>query len=86
MRSGSHMYTTDSGLVLYPEIDRVLVCYRVWYWAELDYELVWEFVQRHGGYLRIGPDHCDYWILREYAALLVLAFDSLVRQPNQDYV
>jgi hypothetical protein len=82
IRNSNH----DPVTVLYPDTDRILVCYRVWYWAELDYELVWEFVQRHGGYLRIGADHCDYWLLKEYAALLVLAFDSLVRQPNLDYV
>jgi hypothetical protein len=77
----------DSLYVLSPDAARVLVCYRVWYWSDLDYESVWTFVQRHGGYISIGPDHCDYWILREYADLLVLAFGhELVRQPNLDYV
>lgn len=66
--------------------DRPLVCYRLWYWADFEYESVWRFVQQHRGYIRVGPDHCDYWLLREYESILVLAFDQLVHQPNLDYV
>ena len=72
--------------VLSPETDRRLVCYRLWYWADCEYEAVWSFVQRHEGYISIGPDHCDYWLRREYESILVLSFDELVRQPNLDYV
>ena len=77
---------TEAGIVLCPDVERVLVCYRLWYWADTEYEAVWALVQRHGGYLRIGPDHCDYWITRDYESLIVLAFEELVRQPNLDYV
>ena len=76
----------DSLYVLSPDTDRVLVCYRLWYWADIEYESVWAFVQRHGGYISIGPDHCDYWLLTCYESLLVLTFEELVRQPNLDYV
>lgn len=61
-------------------------CYRLWYWADLEYEAVWSFVQQHDGYIRVGPDHCDYWIDPSYASLLVLAFGpELVRQISLDY-
>ena len=66
--------------------DRQLVCYRLWYWADCEYESVWCFVQRHGGYISIGPDHCDYWLGRAYESILVLSRDQLVRQPDRDYV
>jgi hypothetical protein len=71
---------------LLPDTERVLVCYRLWYWADCEYESVWSFVQRHRGYISVGPDHCDYWLGREYESILVLTFDQLVRQPNLDYV
>jgi hypothetical protein len=76
----------DALYVLSPDTARILVCYRLWYWADCEYESVWSFVQRHEGYISIGPDHCDYWLLREYESILVLSFDQLVRQPNLDYV
>ena len=71
---------------LLPDTERVLVCYRLWYWALCEYESVWSFVQRHQGYISVGPDYCDYWLGREYESILVLTFDQLVRQPNLDYV
>lgn len=80
-------YTHKTVPVLYPGIARKLVCYRVWYWSDLDYESVWTLVQSLGGYLRVGPDHCDYWVSADYASWVVLAFGAeLVAQPNLDYV
>lgn len=65
---------------------RTLVCYRLDYRSSLDEELVWELVQRHGGYISIGPVSVDFWIDPQYATLMALAFPQLVPRPNQDYV
>lgn len=51
-----------------------------------DEERVWQLVQQHQGMLSIRGDCIDFWIPRQWAALLVLAFPGLRRKPELDYV
>ena len=60
-------------------------CYSLPYFVLYDPEAVWELVQRHGGsvsYLNGGQ--YDYYIDRQYASILVLAFPQLRHQPQKD--
>jgi hypothetical protein len=52
----------------------------------LDEEKIWAFVQQHGGHLSIRGDCIDFWIPREYQSLFVLAWSSLRRKPEFDYI
>ena len=64
-----------------PDIFRYQLPYYVFY----DPEQIWEMVQRHGGsvsYLNGGQ--YDYYIQREYASILVLAYPLLRRQYQKD--
>ena len=64
-----------------------IVCYRYQAWtSDLDCELVWAFVQRHGGYISIRNDCIDYFIPIRYQLLFALAYPELVRQYNLDLV
>jgi hypothetical protein len=50
-----------------------------------DPELVWALVQRHSGYMTILPaGYYEFYIAREYASLLVMAFPGLRRQYQKD--
>lgn len=62
------------------------VCYRLGLAADLDEEVVWAFVQRHGGWLSIRQECIDFWIHEDWASLLVLAWPALIRVPALDYV
>lgn len=67
-------------------IDSRILCYRLTSVIDYDEELVWALVQRHGGQLSIRGDCIDFWIDREWAPLLVLAFPRLERRPDLDYL
>jgi hypothetical protein len=60
-------------------------CYNLAYWIPYDPESVWQLVQRHGGYIALLPGGVyEFYIPREYAALLVMAFPGLRRQYQKD--
>ena len=65
--------------------DPDLYCYSLFYFIDYDPEDVWLLVQRHQG--NIQPQHgghYDFYIPRDYASLLVLAFPLLKRQRQKD--
>jgi hypothetical protein len=64
----------------------ILACYRLDSSMHLDEEKIWAFVQQHGGHLSIRGDCIDFWIPREYQSLFVLAWSSLRRKPEFDYI
>jgi hypothetical protein len=64
----------------------VLKCYRLGYRCDYDEESVWALVQRHGGYISIKQDVIDFWCEPSWESLLVLAYPSLERRPDLDYV
>lgn len=60
-------------------------CYCLPYYVGYDPESVWELVQRHSGYMSVLPaGYYDFYIAREYASLLVLAYPELKRQYQKD--
>jgi hypothetical protein len=60
-------------------------CYNLAYYVPYDPESVWELVQRHNGYMSVLPaGYYEFYIPREYASLLVLAFPGLRRQYQKD--
>lgn len=65
--------------------DPDLYCYTLPYYIDYDPELVWQMVQRHGGSLhpQFGGTY-DFYIHRDYASLLLLAFPDLRRQHQKD--
>lgn len=64
-----------------------LLCFRLQAWAvDYDEEVIWEFVQRHGGFLSIRHDSIDYWLDQRYEVFVLLAWPELVRIPSLDYV
>ena len=65
--------------------DPDLYCYSLFYYIDYDPELVWQLVQRHEGYIQpqVGG-HYDFYIAREYASILLLAFPMLRRQYQKD--
>lgn len=65
--------------------DPDLYCYTLAYWIDYDPEDVWSLVQRHGGSLhpQVGGVY-DFYIHRDYASILVLAFPLLRRQRQKD--
>jgi hypothetical protein len=65
--------------------DPDLYCYSLFYFIDYDPEDIWELVQRHQG--NIQPQHgghYDFYIPRDYASILVLAFPLLKRQYQKD--
>ena len=63
-----------------------LVCYRLDAHMLLDEEVIWAFVQRHGGHLSIKGDCIDFWIPVKYESMFVLAWSQLRRKPEFDYI
>ena len=65
--------------------DPDLYCYSLFYFIPYDPEAIWSLVQRHNGNIQpqVGG-HYDFWIHRDYACLLVLAFPLLKRQYQKD--
>ena len=60
-------------------------CYQLAYWMSYDPELVWSLVQRHAGYMSVLPaGYYEFYIDRDYASILVLAFPQLRRQYQKD--
>jgi hypothetical protein len=60
-------------------------CYNLAYYMPYDPELVWELVQRHSGYMSVLPaGYYEFYIPREYACMLVMAFPQLRRQYQKD--
>ena len=65
--------------------DPDLYCYSLFYFIPYDPEDIWDLVQRHEG--NIAPQvggHYDFYIPRDYASILVLAFPLLKRQYQKD--
>lgn len=65
--------------------DPDLYCYSLFYFIPYDPEDIWSLVQRHQGNIQpqVGG-HYDFWIHRDYASILVLAFPMLRRQYQKD--
>ena len=65
--------------------DPDLYCYSLFYFIDYDPEDVWSLVQRHQGNIQpqVGG-HYDFYIHRDYASILVLAFPLLKRQRQKD--
>jgi hypothetical protein len=65
--------------------DPDLYCYRLSYFIDYDVELVWQLVQRHGGYIsvQVGGDY-EFHVPREYAPMILMAFPLLTRQRQKD--
>lgn len=62
-----------------------IFCYQLAYFIDYDVESVWELVQRHGGSVSyLNGAQYDFYIDRQYASILVLAFPQLRRQPQKD--
>ena len=60
-------------------------CYSLPYFIDYDPELVWALVERHNGHISIHPGGMyDFYIAREYASILILAFPLLRRQYQKD--
>ena len=64
----------------------LLVCYRLDSSMSYDEELVWSYVQRHGGCISLRGDCRDFWIDPLYSSWLVIAWPRLRRLPDRDYV
>lgn len=63
-----------------------LLCYRLAAGMDYDEEVIWAFVQRHGGHLSIKGDCIDFWIPVEYQSMFVLAWSQLRRKAEFDYI
>ena len=62
-----------------------LYCYSLFYFIDYDPEEIWSLVQRHNGNIQPQPGgHYDFYIHRDYASILVLAFPLLKRQRQKD--
>jgi len=60
-------------------------CYMLAYWMTYDPESVWELVQRHDGYMSVLPaGYYEFYVEKQYASILVLAFPGLRRQYQKD--
>lgn len=65
----------------------LLKCYRYSYKSNCDPELVWEFVERQGGFMTIRGDCIDFFVSSTWEALFLLAFGhELERRAIFDYV
>lgn len=67
-------------------LEPVLLCFRLYSTVDYDEEVIWEFVQRHRGFISLRADCIDFWIPREYLSLFTLAYPDLTRQASFDYV
>jgi hypothetical protein len=67
-------------------IQPTLLCYRLDSRMDLDEEVIWAFVQRHGGQVSIRGDCIDFWIPVEYQSMFVLAWSQLRRKSEFDYI
>lgn len=66
---------------------KYIKCYRWTHTSSCDVESVWEFVQRHKGFIKIRSDQVDFFIHENYEALLLLSFGKeLTRQAKLDYI
>ena len=65
--------------------DPDLYCYSLPYFVDYDPEDVWVLVRRHEGNIQpqFGGNY-DFYIPRQYASILVLAFPMLRRQYQKD--
>lgn len=90
-----HRYTSQRGLCVFGfylwsllytyMLPPDLHCYSLDSNQDYDPEIVWEFVQRHQGYISIQPGGSyRFWIHRDYRSLFVLAFPGLATQHQQD--
>ena len=62
-----------------------IFCYQLPYFIEYDPEAVWSLVQLHGGSVSYLNGGCyDFYIDRQYASILILAFPQLRRQYQKD--
>ena len=60
-------------------------CYQLAYFIDYDPEDVWALVQRHGGHISVlAGGYYEFYIAREYASIVVLAFPELRRQHQKD--
>jgi hypothetical protein len=60
-------------------------CYTLAYWMTYDPEDIWSLVQRHGGSVApLAGGYYDYYIDKQYACILVLAYPLLRRQYQKD--
>ena len=66
-------------------LDPELYCYSLPYYIDYDPESVWTLVQRHGGSVhpQAGGVY-EFYIHRDYAVMLLLAFPLLRRQFQKD--
>ena len=68
-----------------PHSEATILCYRYQAWThDYDCELVWAFVQRHGGHITVRNDCIDYFVPVKYQVLFALAWPELTRQSNLD--
>jgi hypothetical protein len=63
-----------------------LACYRLDSRMDYDEEVIWAWVQRHGGHLSIKGDCIDFWIPAEYESMFVLGWSDLRRKSEFDYI
>ena len=62
-----------------------ILCYQLPYFIDYDPEEVWSLVQRNGGPVTSLPGGCyDYYIARDYASILLVAWPDLRRQYQKD--
>ena len=69
-------------------IARTLYCYRYHAWDPLDYdqELIWQDIQRWGGYVSVRSDCVDFWVPESVITLFVIKYPELTRQTQLDYL
>ena len=66
-------------------IEPDVFCYMLAYWMSHDPERVWELVQRHSGYMSVLPaGYYEFYVDRQYASIVLLAFPELRRQYQKD--
>ena len=60
------------------------LCYSWTPLMDTDAESVWAIVQRHRGHISHRGDRIDFYIAREYASLVSMAFPELQRRYQDD--
>jgi len=86
MYNGLCVWTVDRlDMVSVYVSDPDLYCYSLFYFIDYDPEDIWQLVQRHQGHMQpqVGG-HYDFYIHRDHASILVLAFPLLRRQFQKD--
>ena len=63
-----------------------ILCYRLTSRSPYDEDEIWSMVLRYQGWMSIRQDCIDFYLAREYACMLVLAFPLLEPRPEQNYV